>query len=470
MQNLSMKYRYFNYAAPKTLLHVDMLERHLYDMIPNAWKELGKNVIPKPIPKPVPASATMARRQSVPVRKITAPIMPVSISGRIMTRRMSMLFEPTTSQDIVSAAKNIGTGRRQSIQQDEMRVGNTTIKKVTPIPKAMNLNQTKGTTKSSTKDLGKTTSNQANDSPFKVPEIPSPRKVRKLSSNSSTYLHPANIENIRALNEASMSPDKTNVSPSKKPTPIDRSPSKNSRRNLNDRSPQMEAHKDSAVHSPEMVKLCNAVIERNTSKVTECIRSSLEAALEECLNITKPKQQLHELQSQLNKLQTDYNLRIRDLQAQNDALKKRLNTINSENEQLIRKNDEISKKNVELTDTIDGMKSKNALLTADLKIAFEKNSRLVTNFNSSARECREVRSKVTDIQVDNSQKDQQLKHLQRKNGELKRMYEVLMRTNTEHRSELQRISLANQTLNRQIFDLKNDKMQMFYDSTEFSLN
>lgn len=124
-----------------------MLERHLYDMMPNAWNQLGKSEIPKPIPKPSPASATKARRQSVPVRKITSLIIPAS--GGIMTRRMSMLFEPTNSkEEIVSVAKTIKIGRRQSIQKDEIRVGNTTIKEMTPFVKAMDMNQAKGTTNS----------------------------------------------------------------------------------------------------------------------------------------------------------------------------------------------------------------------------------------------------------------------------------------------------------------------------------
>lgn len=69
------------------MLNEKMLERHLFEMLPNAWKKLHKTVVPPPIPKPVPAY-----QESVPAQEITASDFPppISGSGRIIKRRVSM--------------------------------------------------------------------------------------------------------------------------------------------------------------------------------------------------------------------------------------------------------------------------------------------------------------------------------------------------------------------------------------------
>ncbi|XP_055312561.1 MYND-type zinc finger-containing chromatin reader ZMYND8-like [Sitodiplosis mosellana] len=92
INNLIKKYGSFNYADAITVLHGNFLERHLYEMIPNAWKELGHSVVPPPIPKSKPASATCARRMSLPVKqtKRNSPVpQEVYTTGCVMTRRMS---------------------------------------------------------------------------------------------------------------------------------------------------------------------------------------------------------------------------------------------------------------------------------------------------------------------------------------------------------------------------------------------
>lgn len=75
-----------------------MMERHLFDMIPGAWKDLGKTVIPPPVLKPIPASATSTRRMSLPVQRtkrvFASAHLPVHTSGPI-TRRMSIFMERT---------------------------------------------------------------------------------------------------------------------------------------------------------------------------------------------------------------------------------------------------------------------------------------------------------------------------------------------------------------------------------------
>lgn len=85
-----------------SVVHGNHLERHLYDTIPNAWKELGKNDIPLPIPEVRPASAIKGRRMSVPVHKVTdsSQIPPVFTAGRRITRRMSTYLEEHPGENI----------------------------------------------------------------------------------------------------------------------------------------------------------------------------------------------------------------------------------------------------------------------------------------------------------------------------------------------------------------------------------
>lgn len=78
-----------------------MLERHLYDTIPDAWKMLGKTCIPPPIPKPMPAPVAATRRKSVlpPSEPIEHSPAAILASGRVITRRLSMIIEKTVESD-----------------------------------------------------------------------------------------------------------------------------------------------------------------------------------------------------------------------------------------------------------------------------------------------------------------------------------------------------------------------------------
>lgn len=154
-----MEFGSFNYAPRNTLLHGKMVERHLYDMIPNAWKKLGKSVLPLPIPKPVSASVK-ARRQSVPARYITASTAsaPMITASRVMTRRMSIIFDMNQSNDKNSeqiVSSSIGPNSRQSIQAE--------------LPATREYLPGEKMTSSQL--------DQKNASPFKVPTVPRARKT-----------------------------------------------------------------------------------------------------------------------------------------------------------------------------------------------------------------------------------------------------------------------------------------------------
>lgn len=105
-----------------------MLDRHLYDTIPGAWKMLGHSVVPPPIPKPLSALAISARRMSLPAQR-TKRIFPtpppqrpppqVFDIGRIMTRRLSAFIDGTLEEKEKSKAKKAIPYRRQSVQIDQ---------------------------------------------------------------------------------------------------------------------------------------------------------------------------------------------------------------------------------------------------------------------------------------------------------------------------------------------------------------
>lgn len=92
IKNLIMKFGSFNFAEPFTVLHGNCLDRHLYDMLPNAWKHPE---IPAPIPKTAPAAS--ARRKTVITRRKTItsiePKLVASNSGGVRTRCTSMVID-----------------------------------------------------------------------------------------------------------------------------------------------------------------------------------------------------------------------------------------------------------------------------------------------------------------------------------------------------------------------------------------
>lgn len=102
-----MKFGSFHFADSNTPLHVDMLERHLYDMIPNAWKLLGNTMAPPPIPKQAPSKVTPARRMT----KMPVPI----VNGGLLTRMMAVKQEPVDINEFDnSTAETIETEMQPS--------------------------------------------------------------------------------------------------------------------------------------------------------------------------------------------------------------------------------------------------------------------------------------------------------------------------------------------------------------------
>lgn len=86
-----MKFGSFHFADSGVLLNEHMLERHLYDAIPGAWKMLRSPTIPPAIRKS--ASTITGRRKTTTSRKSLPSKVTVPIVGGPLSRRMSMAID-----------------------------------------------------------------------------------------------------------------------------------------------------------------------------------------------------------------------------------------------------------------------------------------------------------------------------------------------------------------------------------------
>lgn len=221
-------------------------------------------------------------------------------------------------------------------------------------------------------DENQTTSKSADGAVFKVPAIP--RKKRKLQKNASPNIDPAIMANINVINKMA-SPEKMCTSPS----PIQQSsaivsPPKKLDAKPDDRNKsKVKANHDTPFSATKIVPLTglgvlfNAVIENNTHKVTDYVRTSLTDVLHEFWDTTKPTQQLQKLQDQLATMRSTCGGQLDVLQNENKALKRNLNVMNGKYDVQLVKVRETMRDNAELTEILCATKSKMAVLTEDLK-------------------------------------------------------------------------------------------------------
>lgn len=102
-----------------------MFERHLFDMIPGAWKKLGTTTVPASLPN---HPDTPIRPRLDPTHKIATPEFPpqISGSGRIISRRLSAINDECQSNTM----KNV-VNYRQSVRMNELELQNKPIPKFT---------------------------------------------------------------------------------------------------------------------------------------------------------------------------------------------------------------------------------------------------------------------------------------------------------------------------------------------------
>lgn len=217
-------------------------------------------------------------------------------------------------------------------------------------------------------------SKPADEPVFKVPEIP--RKIRKLQNKASSKIDPAIIANVEAINKmtspekarspppSSSSPVKCPATPKKlNPKPADRK-SKAKVKAKRNHGTQFTATKTEPL--TEVGALLNAVVEKNTRKVTEYIRTSLSGILNEFWDTTKPTHQLQKLQEQMAAMRSTYGGQIDVLQSENTALKQDLDSLNGKYGVQLEKIRETMRENEKLSGLLCATKSKMSVMTMDL--------------------------------------------------------------------------------------------------------
>lgn len=177
------------------------------------------------------------------------------------------------------------------------------------------------------------------------------------------------MANMAAINKL-VSQDNVITTPPPQPTvaaticsaaaAVDEPPSKKPRTQINTPRNKCNAKAAKSVQpcavkgaTTDIGKLFNAVIEKNTRKVSDCVRGSLENMLKEFWSATKPTQQLEQLQQQLNGMRITCAGQVDEVQQKNATLRQEVDTVNA--------------KCTELADILNATKSKMTVMDADLK-------------------------------------------------------------------------------------------------------
>lgn len=169
---------------------------------------------------------------------------------------------------------------------------------------------------------------------FKVPEIP--RKIRKVTSTDTREM-PSN-EIVDAL-PPNQNPPETNCPPPQK----------------------------------ELNALFDTFIEKNTTKLTDCVRTIVNGMFHEFWDAAQPMQsQLQSLKTQLSTMQAEHTREIDELKRQKNSLKQKLNTLTGKYDAQSVKLREAMQKNAELDGIHTEAKLKMAAVTMELKKTIER--------------------------------------------------------------------------------------------------
>ncbi|XP_055301655.1 MYND-type zinc finger-containing chromatin reader ZMYND8-like isoform X2 [Sitodiplosis mosellana] len=487
INNITKKYGSFYYADPITVLHCNQLERHLYDTIPNAWKELGRSVVPPSIVKPVPASATSARRMSMPVhrnKRSFAP--PPFVPGRIMTRRMSSILNESfvAEEEKTEKPKKATVYRRQSVQVD--RLPSQAINSTARVSKAkvpteaiqsaakkrrmsLSLNlegpSAKSARMASDANRKKATSgpfnsmtlqpdsksaqNPSSYSVFKVPTVPKMRKsaasTKQPSQDNSTnndLIAAIDRDLTKTLSQSARSAKEQNGFDQKtmKVSPPKPNPKKNQAFNRN------------VGCSVGMVALCKAAVEKDTEKMVESVRLSLSDTLFNCLNTTK-SQNDQSLPEQLEKQRSNYDQMITGLRHQNRDLEA---SIKSYTENHSKKNQ--TRKNA---NDVNDLKVKFDATAADLAKTQAKLADVNDQMGSLMKKNMFLNATINKLQTTNFDQANSLNSERAKNAHLVNVNKNLMDGNAKLNLTLDNLSAENKRLICQMKEqqAKNESMK-----------
>lgn len=212
---------------------------------------------------------------------------------------------------------------------------------------------------------------------FKVPIVP--RKIRKTQPNASPQINPSIIENVlRIANEVESSHETASTSTKSPSLPNSSSGpawnaipavSTNPAESHNEIS-SSSGSKD--VHAAEMQTLLNTVIDNNTGKMNDSIRTLMDRMLHEVWNAYEPAQQLQDIQSRLVTMRTDYEREIYVLKHGNIALKEELKTLHAKCDTQSAQIDRMARENFDLNDILTSSKLKMAAQMMDLNKSLSK--------------------------------------------------------------------------------------------------
>lgn len=224
---------------------------------------------------------------------------------------------------------------------------------------------------------------QTNISPFKVPLVPKPRKL--FSHDSQYTLNPAIIANARAMEEmASSKVTKPSglTSEKKRTDSINQNPSSEVAAPKDIEQAVLKSENDKIVllpktaHSPDMIALCDAIVHKNTRKLSECIQSSLADTLYGFLDAVKPFERIQMVELQMEKQKTEYDSLVDAVQNQNRELNNKLKCLNAEHVSLVGRNSQTIEQNQHLIERVKVIESKNVQLLSDLKGVRAENNKL----------------------------------------------------------------------------------------------
>lgn len=244
--------------------------------------------------------------------------------------------------------------------------------------------------------MKQTKSKSADEPPvFKVPEIP--RKVRKPNTNTPSNNAQAKTANVQAANE--MAAHKK-ISPqgqysSANPRSATSAPGNilhtehtndlhfgSTASPTNGTNAMTDAKKDDKkvkmnyetqsttsklTHPTEVEAIFKKIIAKNTNKVTDCIRTSLEGMLHEILIAAESTNQLQNLKNQFATMQSQYEGRIDELKRENDVLKEQVIDLNGKLDGQSVTLCGTMRRNVELNDQLSETKLKMTVLSMELR-------------------------------------------------------------------------------------------------------
>lgn len=209
-------------------------------------------------------------------------------------------------------------------------------------------------------------------------------------------------------------------------------------------------------HSPEMLALCNAMIEQNTRKVSECIRLSLESSLVSFMDAANPARQIKILQDQLTKQRIENDAMVTILQGQNTDLSAQLEALKGKHEFLINKNNQWIQQNRDFIQQLTELKTENEKLIDDLKRELARNASLNSNLNAMSMQNTKLQSTVSRLQKISTEQADQLKSAEANNSYLLKANKVLMESTEKLKSQLDTVTLENKIQQNQMAQEKSE--------------